>query len=479
MYRYKINYSQFGGIVPNDIAKGTIVVIQSLKKREDLNNAIGQVIVYNEEKKRIGIELLNTVNKGQKILLRPKNLITEEEMKIAMVKDITTKHLELRLSLSITPKYKNALQKYESLEARSSSYGVGIFSKNEYEPGELIFIDLPLKSESTRFFSQDYYGESHNLSNLSLFPVCGLINHLNNPNCILLFVILKSGENVGFLFAIKKINQEDELTIHYSPGFTFLHYHFQINTDKSDGNLKSIPFSMETSLRESMYKSFINTDSIILLSSLLNLNKSNLKLGEFTDIEKVDNQYLLYQSYDYLKLIFTEKLEQLDSQIKQNDRRHSVKTVVQLKNEYEQKLEQYKLVLKNDKSSNEERQEMLRDLDREEYKQIRDLKLIETLLFNPIFNEIKQIFQSIQKYLPKVFYYTYPYGVTPPTKGLTFINDIEKLIIHLGDASAVEQPDTAAATTRNPDSVATTASAAVTRVPDAAATTVGDDKKMK
>jgi hypothetical protein len=330
MYTYKINYTQLGGLVQNDIEIGKSVIIHGLINGTQYNNEIGTIDGIITDKGRLPVKI-NSLEKT--IVLRPENLTTEHEMKDFMVRDIIELHRTAFEKLEL-PSLIHASKKFNDLETRLSANGTGIFTKASYKAREEIYFDLSLdlynfsninseladKSKSpslksTFFYNQKNYGKTHNYNGDSqLYPVLGLINHSDDPNCIITFTTfsehsINSKAQVGTLIALKDISPDDELLVHYGPDFPNIYDDIKQKMDEQSIEIKESFTNMKLKspkileiLVEQLEQfnvitgyEFINSDlySVIFIY-LLNLDKP---LETIVTYLGQLNSYQLYQSY--------------------------------------------------------------------------------------------------------------------------------------------------------------------------------------
>jgi len=133
---------------------------------------------------------------------------------------------------------ENILRNFRNLQLRPS-HGMGIFSNIDLKAGDEIIVDfntiaynyckiIEIK-KAIKFYSGDEFTKTHALSKRNfLFPITGLLNYSDNPNCLSLFIPFKFRESenysyeIGITHCIKDIKTGEELTISYDPGFAFL-----------------------------------------------------------------------------------------------------------------------------------------------------------------------------------------------------------------------------------------------------------------
>jgi len=361
MYTYKINYTQLGGEVPNDIEIGTSVIIHDLIKGTEYNNEIGTIDgIINAGRLPVKLNSL-----GKNIALKPTNLTTEHEMKDIMVRNIIGLHYNIFKILPLaSPSLISASNKFNDLETRLTVNGTGIFTKASYKEGEEIYFDLSLylynfsnidsdlsdKSESiylksTKFYNQKNYGKTHNYTEgKQLFPILGLINHSDDPNCIIIFLNLSkdSKSQVGVLIALKDISNE-ELLVHYGPDFHNMYDDIKPAMDNQSIEIKESFTNMNLNNEDIIEKlkkllnnmnvktgyEFINSDlySIIFIY-LLNLDKPLETI--VTYLEQL-NFYQLYQSY----LLLNHKKDILIiNELLKNDIFNNCKSLQEIINKY-------------------------------------------------------------------------------------------------------------------------------------------------
>lgn len=245
MKYYKIIYS-FGGAVTEDIPNDTSVIIVKEGEHKD---KIGVI-------KREGDQIYVDLN-GTRINITLEDVTSELEMKAIMFNK--TRDLFSGLNDKITDStLKECYQKIGNLEVKDS-FGLGIFTRNSYTLSELIATDFSVASYNfvdrwgsdlglnkpqpyLSFYNTENYGKSHGLAGepgmYPLFPILGLLNHSDNPNCVCHFRSLSADKEaiIGALFALKEISAGDELTISYTTTFEDIYERFF----KESQNLKKL-----------------------------------------------------------------------------------------------------------------------------------------------------------------------------------------------------------------------------------------------
>ena len=362
MYTYKINYTQLGGLVPNDIEIGKSVIIHGLINGTQYNNEIGTIEGIINENSRFPVKL-NSL--GKTIALKPENLTTEHKMKDSMVRDIIKIHYStFKFLPSSSPSLISASNKFNDLETRFTVNGTGIFTKADYKAGEEIYFDLSLdlynfsnigsdlsdksKSDSlksTFFYNQKNYGNTHNYTEGNqLFPILGLINHSDDPNCIITFVNLSKNSKalIGVLIALKDISNE-ELLVHYGPDFHNIYDDIEQAMDAQSIEIKE-PFTNMNLKNEDVIEKlkkwlnnmtvekgyeFINSDLYnIIFIYLLNLDKPLETI--VTYLEQL-NYYQLYQSY---LLLYRKKDIPIINDLLKNVIFNNCKSLQEIRNKY-------------------------------------------------------------------------------------------------------------------------------------------------
>ena len=330
MKYYKIKYS-FGGAITPDIPNDTSVIIVKEGEHKD---KIGII-------KREGDQIYVDLN-GTRVNITLEDVTSELEMKTIMFNK--TRDLFSGLNGTITDSTLNeCYQKIGNLEVKDS-FGLGIFTRDSYLVSELIATDFSVASYNfvdrwgevlgtnkpqpyLSFYNTENYGKSHGLAGdlgmYPLFPILGLLNHSDNPNCVCHFRSLSADNEaiIGVLFAIKEISAGEELTINYTTLFEDIYERFF----KENPNLKNLKLSTDDI---DIYSKFLDrvleSYPYVSISSkykdlLVFLTKMDGYVDEIiAEISSYDNEYLKLQSYKLLLKIVElfkidrNKLELLD-----------------------------------------------------------------------------------------------------------------------------------------------------------------------
>ena len=225
---------------------------------------------------------------------------------------------------------ENILRNFRSLELRPS-HGMGIFSNIDLKAGDEIIIDFNTRAynsskdtaikEAIEFYG-DEYKKTHALSQSSLFPIAGLLNYSDNPNCLSTFVPFGFIQNEQFSYevsithCIKDIETGEELTVPYQPGFAQLvegviNYHSldDINFNDNEKILEKLS-SIDELLKRmipSHYKFIDNRryDELFLYlceNLIMKIGYNNFSENEIVnEILRYDNVYLGIQSMAFLQ----------------------------------------------------------------------------------------------------------------------------------------------------------------------------------
>ena len=227
---------------------------------------------------------------------------------------------------------ENILRNFQNLQLRPS-HGMGIFSNIDLKAGDEIIIDFNTIAynssndtdikKAIKFYSGDEYTKTHALSQNSLFPITGLLNYSDNPNCLLSFLPCGFSQNenksyeVSITHCIKNIERGEELTVPYQTGFAILvdgviNYYFldDINFN-NDNKIKEKLTHIDEQLLKRMTPSHYNfIDNTCFNQLFLYLCKNLImKIGHnnfskdqiINKILSYDNVYLGIQSMAFLQ----------------------------------------------------------------------------------------------------------------------------------------------------------------------------------
>ncbi len=340
MKYYKIKYS-FGGAVKDDIPNDTRVIIVKEGEHKD---KIGVI-------KREGDQIYVDIN-GTRIDITLDDVTTEIEMKTIMfnaTKELFSKLVDPNIPSSFqikNPKYRRNYTKMNDSLVLREQFGVGIFTTNEYKRNELVLTDLSVYSYNFKdrwgfstnkmpryldFYSKQNYGVTHALSgsgrgDYPLFPMMGLVNYSDNPNCLCYFKNLNANGDkkavIGFLFALRDIQPNEELTISYWISYNEL---LDLCFTQLNLGMKIIDFDLDESnisLIRNLIDRYLGTYSSITSSGEwgnLFLDLIKLEQDINTIIEIIigyNNEYLKYMSF-MLFSAMKEKTEKKYNLIKQ------------------------------------------------------------------------------------------------------------------------------------------------------------------
>ena len=211
---------------------GSRVVTKGLSRAE-YNDKVGTVekhLTDNNGIKRIKVR----IGPSKSLSIRPTNLISETDAKIAMINDLLKRELvnviKKLKTMEISEEITNHFKKKFSLKPMLiPGKGIGIYTTKQYNKGELIFRDLatrdyaPIglkKDESTKFFTESVYQKTHSLGlSKRLYPLGTMLNHSINYNCLYTLTEFGLGGDVRLrllnLYAIRDIEPNEEILIHY------------------------------------------------------------------------------------------------------------------------------------------------------------------------------------------------------------------------------------------------------------------------
>lgn len=202
---------------------------------------------------------------------------------------------------------------------KSNIEGVGIFSDIEYQKSDIVCIDFSKDFYDFRrfhddfedktpsylnFYNQETYGVTHNLGGENqLFPILGLINHSNDPNCIMVFKTLTKDKKgcMGYLIALKPIQKEEEITSFYLPPFKdILNTFFDKKYDPFiDPNEDHIKYNLKD-MNDSYPSIKISNDYLDIFLDFIKLDKD---INSYEEILKKLNKYFIYQVYNIYEIL--------------------------------------------------------------------------------------------------------------------------------------------------------------------------------
>lgn len=199
--------------------------------------------------------------------------------------------------------------------------GTGLKLKTRMEKTSPIFFDFNLSSypdkiknlhtsySSGKLNLNSSAKEQINKSNLNmieyLFPIAGLLNHDNNPNCILREI--QYGETItAILISLRDIEANEQLTINYARSFQ--RFYDAINTKKMEYAGKLVKFeSVEyvlKSLKDSDWFTLdpnVSNEFLDLFNYLIQMNESVEET--INKIKNYNNRYYEVESFKLLLLL--------------------------------------------------------------------------------------------------------------------------------------------------------------------------------
>lgn len=321
MRYYKIIYSH-GGTITNEIPDDTRVVVV---KEGIYKDKVGLI-------KREGDQIYVKLENDTRVDIALEDVTSEFDMKVFMFNKIRDSFYKINTSI-LNPTFQNCLKKINSLEVRES-FGVGIFTTANYSANELIIVDLstdtynfedrwssdslgPNKSlPYLSFYNTENYGRSHGLSGdgedgrLPLFPMMGLLNYSDNPNCCCHFNTLSADRQsvIGLLFAFKDISEGEQLTISYLGSYEQLYEKFYSEFKRiKSKNLENFDLSEEDIIflkdfLAEYYKAYpsieVSYDYIDLLLFLIKMEGNVDQI--ISEISRYDNEFLKIESFKLL-----------------------------------------------------------------------------------------------------------------------------------------------------------------------------------
>ena len=224
----------------------------------------------------------------------------------------------------------STIDKLDFLSCKESNIeGVGIFSDIEYQKSDIVCFDFSKDFYDFRrfnktfndktpsyldFYNQENYGVTHNLGGENqLFPILGLINHNNDPNCIMVFKTLTQDKKgcMGYLIALKNIKKGEELTSFYLPPYNdILNTFFDKRYDPFlNPNEEHIRYNLRN--MKDVYTSItIPDDYLDIFLDFIKLEK-DVKLYE--EILKNFSKYFVYQIFNIYETLLNHYLIKLNN----------------------------------------------------------------------------------------------------------------------------------------------------------------------